>query len=264
MGVAISGGSVVSTLVEGNLIGTDAEGASSLGNTSDGLYISGGASDNTIGGTTAGSGNVISANGGDGVNDFQANDNVIAGNWIGTNASGTVVLGNTGDGVDVAMSSSVIIGGTALGAGNLISGNESDGVEINDSNGTLVQGNIIGLDQTGTLAFGNAGAGVLIDGGAIYNTIGGPVAGGRNFIAGNAEGVSITGSATAGTLVAGNLIGTDMEGTAAVPNLTAGITVGGGTGTTIGGTTTLAINVISGNDGDGIDLGRGDHHADHR
>ena len=98
---------------------------------------------------------------------------------------------------------------------------------------------------------------MLIDDGSVSNTIGGPVAGGRNFISGNAEGVLITGSSTAGTDVAGNLIGTDVEGTAAVGNLTAGIVIAGGTGATIGGTTVLAGNVISGNTGDGIDIGAG-------
>ena len=69
-------------------------------------------------------------------------------------------------------SSSVIIGGTAAGAGNLISGNATSGIEINDSKNTLIQGNLIGLDQTGTLALGNSGAGVLIDNGSVSNTIG--------------------------------------------------------------------------------------------
>ena len=150
-----------------------------------------------------------------------------------------------------------MIGGTIPAAGNLISGNNANGVEINDSSSTLVQGNLIGLDQTGTLAIGNSGAGVLIDNGSVSSTIGGPVAGGHNFISGNAEGVLITGSSTAGTDVAGNLIGTNVEGTGAVGNLTAGINIAGGTGATIGGAAALARNVISGNTGDGIDVGGG-------
>ena len=135
-----------------------------------------------------------------------------------------------------------------MGAGNLISGN-TNGVEINDSTGILVQGNLIGLDQTGTLALGNSGAGVLVDAGSSANTIGGAVGGARNVISGNAEGVMVTGAATTGTLIAGNLIGTDVKGTSAVANLGGGIDLAGGTGTTIGGTTSLARNVISGNDG---------------
>ena len=82
-------------------------------------------------------------------------------------------------------------------------------------------------------------------------------AGGRNFISGNAEGILITGSSTAGTDVAGNLIGTNVEGTAAVGNLTAGIVIAGGTGATIGAPDGPAGNLISGNKGDGIDIGAG-------
>ena len=191
------------------------------------------------------------------MDDIDANSNVIVGNWIGTNATGTAALGNGGDGVFVSGSSSVIIGGTAAGAGNLISSNATNGIEINDSTRTLIQGNLIGLDQTGTLALGNHGAGVLIDDGSVSNTVGSPVAGGRNFISGNAEGILITGSSTAATDVAGNLIGTDVEGTAAVGNLTAGVVVAGGTGATIGAADGPAGNVISGNIGDGIDIGAG-------
>ena len=242
-------------LIESSYIGIDSTGTKAMGNGAAGVAVIGGGTNNTIGGTTAGAGNVISANAGDGVDDIDANASLIAGNWIGTNAVGTAALANTGDGVYVALSSSVVIGGTSVGAGNLISGNNANGVEINDSSSTLVQGNLIGLDQTGTLAIGNRGAGVLIDDGSISITIGGPVAGGHNFIAANAVGVLITGSSTAGTLVAGNLIGTNVEGTAAVGNLTAGIDIAGGSGATIGGAATLARNVISGNTGDGIDIG---------
>ena len=242
-------------LVESSYIGIDSTGNNAMGNGEAGVAIIDGATGNTIGGSTAGSGNAISANAGDGVDDIDANSNLIAGNWIGTNATGTAALGNIGDGIFVSGSSSVIIGGTAEGDGNLISGNASNGVEINDSSGTLIQGNLIGLDQTGTAALGNRGAGVLIDNGSKSNTIGAPAAGGRNFISGNAEGILITGSSTAGTDVAGNLIGTDVEGTAAVGNLSGGIVIAGGTGAIIGAPDGPAGNVISGNMGDGIDIG---------
>ncbi len=244
-------------LIESSYIGIDSTGTKAMGNGEAGVAVIGGGMNNTIGGTTAGVGNVISASAGDGVDLIDANASLIAGNWIGTNALGTAPLANAGDGVYVAMSSSVIIGGTSVGAGNLISGNNSSGVEINDSESTLVQGNLIGLDQTGTLAIGNRGAGVLIDDGSISSTIGAPVAGGRNFISGNAEGVLVTGSSTAGTDIAGNLIGTNVEGTAAVSNLTAGIVIAGGSGATIGGAAAVARNVISANAGDGIDVGSG-------
>ena len=176
--------------------------------------------------------------------------------WIGTNFNGTAAVGNENDGVDITISSAITVGGTAQGAGNLISGN-LNGVEINNSSNILVQGNMIGLDQPGTLALGNTGAGVLIDSGSSANTIGGAVAGGRNFISGNAEGIIVTGAATTGTLIAGNLIGTDVKGTSSVANSGAGIELAAGTAATIGGTTVLARNVISGNQGDGLDVDTG-------
>ena len=52
---------------------------------------SGGATANTIGGTVAGAGNVISGNGQIGVTlvDSGTSNNIVAGNLIGTDASGT-------------------------------------------------------------------------------------------------------------------------------------------------------------------------------
>ena len=127
-------------LVQGNRIGTDITGTAALGNILYGVDISGsyiaGSTGNTIGGTAAGSGNVISANDGDGVYDIDSNGNLIASNWIGTIAGGTAALANTGDGVYVGGSSFVTVGGTAVGAGNMISGNDANGIEINDSTGT--------------------------------------------------------------------------------------------------------------------------------
>ena len=240
-------------IISGNDIGIDESGTTALGNLNFGVWIDGG-SGTTIGGSTAGAGNVISASGGVGVEIQSSSSTLIAGNWIGTNATGTATLRNAGDGVYVNQSSSTTIGGIATGAGNLISGN-TNGVEINDSSATLVQGNLIGLDQTGTLGLGNSEAGVLVDAGSSASTIGGAVGGARNFISGNAEGVMVTGTGTTETVVAGNFIGTDSNGIAAVGNHTAGITISGGSGTTIGGTTALARNVISGNLGDGVDVG---------
>ena len=71
---------------------------------------------------------------------------------------------------------------------------------------------------------------MLVDNGSLSSTVGGVVAGARNFISGNAAGVMVTGSSTAGTFVAGNLIGTNIEGTAAVGNLAGGIVIAGGSG----------------------------------
>ena len=75
-------------------------------------------SDNTIGGTTAGSGNVISGNGNDGIWLNGASDNVVDGNMIGTDSTGTQELGNTYSGVYIdARAPNNTIGGTTAGVG---------------------------------------------------------------------------------------------------------------------------------------------------
>jgi uncharacterized repeat protein (TIGR01451 family) len=88
-------------------------------------------------------------------------------------------------------------------------------------------------------------------------TIGGTTAGARNIISGNpGGGVGIVGFKEIDSLVQGNYIGTDASGVAAVPNGGPGVQVGpaGPAGTTIGGTTPEARNIISGNHSDGVRL----------
>src|SRR5262249_36614004 len=158
-----------------------------------------------------------------------------------TNLSGTDALANAVGVILEGGATGNTIGGTAAGMGNVISGNTGDGVQLNGTTttGNLVQGNFIGTDVTGEAPIGNTGAGVdVINPPA--NTIGGPVGGARNVLSANAEGVLITGSSTTGILVAGNLIGTDANGATALGNLTAGVVISAATGTTLGGTTTLA------------------------
>jgi hypothetical protein len=89
-------------------------------------------------------------------------DNVVEGNFIGTNATGTAAVLNGGDGVIIngPASTGNTIGGTAPAARNLISGNDEQGVEISASDANKVQGNLIGTDKTGTSDLGNVQDGV--------------------------------------------------------------------------------------------------------
>jgi len=97
-GVYLAGSDTVSNTVSGNYIGTTADGMSDLGN-SWGVRISG-ASNNIVGGSTAGERNVISGNGGVGVLiedplSTGASGNVVLGNHIGLAADGESTLENS-------------------------------------------------------------------------------------------------------------------------------------------------------------------------
>jgi titin len=113
-----------------------------------------------------------------------------------------------------------------------------------------VQGNFIGTNATGVRILGNSGDGVFING-APGNTVGGTTTGARNVISGNtAHGILILGSSATGNQVQGNYIGTNVAGTLSLYN-GIGVFINDAPGNTIGGMTTGARNVISGN-GEGV------------
>ena len=245
------GGDTTANLMQGNFIGTNSAGTAAIPNAALGVIIFG--PGNTIGGTAAGAGNVISGNGGEGVavGSSLATGNIVQGNLIGTDASGTADLGNAGSGVHLSVGVNNIIGGTAAGARNVISGNVAEGVIIDGgATGNFVQGNFIGTDSSGTVEIHNGFAGVFING-ANGNTIGGTVAGARNVLSGGGDrGITILGD---GNFVQGNFIGTDVSGTVALGNKLGGMLIGG-SNNLVGGTVAGAGNVISGNDIDGVQV----------
>ncbi|HMX28129.1 MAG TPA: SBBP repeat-containing protein, partial [Blastocatellia bacterium] len=149
-------------VVQGNTIGLAANRNAALGNSQHGVFIDGGASNNTIGGTTISARNLISGNTQCGVNINQNSsvNNVVQGNFIGTGTEGEA-FGN-GDGVCLNSANNTI-GGTVTGAGNLIAFNTGVGVNVagtSTSTGNRVLGNFIfGNGQLG-INLGSAGVSV--------------------------------------------------------------------------------------------------------
>ena len=137
-----------------------------------------------------------------------SSNNVVVGNFLGTDATGTVAKPNWA-GVATRTSNN-IIGGTSAADRNIISGNSVDGIQITGASGgsgNVVMGNYIGLDVTGTVDLGNTNQGVALYNGAKDNIIGGTAAGAGNVISGNnGEGVRVVTSGTTGNVVVGNLI----------------------------------------------------------
>ena len=207
-----------------------------------------------MGGTAAGARNLISGNGGNGVEVNVASGNAVLGNRIGTDINGTANLGNAADGVRLdAGSAANTVGGSTFAALNLISGNGGSGVAIDGagSTGNAVLGSRIGTDIRASKSLGNGLAGVLISGGAADNSVGG--AGAGDLIAGNGgAGVDIAGVGSSGTVVFGNLVGTN--GVIALANAVGVLIAGGATANSVGGTVSGSRNVISGNAADGVEI----------
>lgn len=181
--------------------------------------------------------------------------NIIAGCYIGTDASGRRPQGNgvagillSGDNV-----SHTLIGGTAGQDRNVISGNGGDGIEVRGlARNTQIVGNYIGVAADGRTAVPNGGSGVFLAG-ADNVTLGGTAAGAGNVISGNLRhGLQVRGST--GVLIQGNFIGVDAQGTSVVRNGGDGILLVDVLNAQVGGVSSSARNVISGNDGQGVTL----------
>jgi uncharacterized repeat protein (TIGR01451 family) len=261
-----------SNTIQGNLIGMLPTGLTAAPN-ANGIVLdtstpgAGGAPTNLIGGTLSGARNIISANTNAGIvlRGPGTTNNSIQGNDIGTNFDTTTGPGN-GYGVLIADgAANNTVGGSSVLLRNIISGNLIHAVWIDNASNNVVNGNIIGLNRVGDTAFPNGSgvdptAAVRISNNSSGNRIGGLASADANIISGNlGDGIFLDGGATEttrprSTLIQGNRIGTNASGNVAIPNGRNGIQLATGTDNTIGGSTTSARNIISGNALNGIYL----------
>jgi hypothetical protein len=133
-------------------------GSARLGNGMHGVSIAN-SNITSVGFSSAGSGNVISANGGAGVriSGSFASTNTLQRNYIGTDATGTVNLGNGSDGVWIVDAGSNSVGSSL---GNTIAFNGRDGVRVEGSAST---GNRIATNSISN----NAGLGINLGADAV-------------------------------------------------------------------------------------------------
>jgi len=161
-GVVVSDRGTTHNTVIGNFIGTDANGTAPLGNLT-GILC--GPEFNRIGGTRSGERNIISGNLGHGISIPDYSDNLILGNYIGTDVSGTQALGN---GLGISLDAGAVhdfIGGATQKERNVISGNGGAGVGIANAGVeyNFISGNTIGLDANGMTPLSNGWAGVQVE-----------------------------------------------------------------------------------------------------
>ncbi len=262
--------------IEGNYVGTRADGMTALANGNGGINVSGpgsiigGTLGTNPGGACTGACNLISGNNSSGLqvsNHFDyngagtiysaASGSVVAGNYIGVDVLGTAALPNTANGVDVG-APNVTVGGNTPAARNLVSGNGSFGITVFvnytaanvplavSGSGALIRGNFIGVNRAGTAPLTNGQGGV---GSWVPNvTIGGPAATDRNVIVSSTgTGVNLSRqtngaivySTGGNSVVQGNYIGVDEGGT---------VRMNGATGVFVSTSNNQILgNVIAGN-----------------
>jgi CSLREA domain-containing protein len=154
------------TLTE-NRIGTNVNGQVAIPNGIDGVAITDGATNNTVGGySSITDRNVISGNTACGVRIRDgATNNMVDYNLIGLNMNGTVAIPNGTAGVCIFNANDNIIGTSSAGVYQYISGNTREGIYIENSSGNFIgQTNRIGVAMDDTTAIGNGLQGVMFNG----------------------------------------------------------------------------------------------------
>ena len=249
----------------GNFIGTDVSGTRSLGNAQSGLRFESRA--NRIGGLTAAERNIISGNTNNGVYfvSVSASNNLVQGNFIGTDASGTAIVSNGVAGVGIDDAPRNVIGGS--GARNIISGNAYQAIYLRSNNavGNVIQGNYLGTDLNGTLNLANGATLLTLTNGAGNPTnnigggidvsaapatvIGGANPGEGNLIAANwRDAICLGDTGCSNTVIKGNFVGVQADGFTALGNEWHGVEIrsdGGCVGTFIGGSELGAGNIFA-------------------
>ncbi len=197
-GVTVQGAASSGNVVLGNFIGTNAAGTAAIPNQGiqSGVFILN-APGNTIGGTAAGAGNVISGNAQHALTivGATATGNLVQGNFVGTAADGATPLGNGGIGIDIVSAPGNTVGGTGT-ARNLVAHNQT-GMQIRTgADNNIVRNNSI---------TSNSGVAVRIDD-TSGNTIGGLVTGDGNTIQNNGTGIVVLTATSARNAILGNSI----------------------------------------------------------
>jgi hypothetical protein len=130
----------------------------------------------------------------------------------------------------------------------VISGNGGNGLRINNANNTTVQANFMGVGANNATVVANGGDGLLISGRSTNTQVGGVIPLGNVISGNNRNGIEVKDKASGFTSF-NTFAGLYAFG-AAAPNRQDGILV-----TSTGGNNLIRTSIVSGNLGNGIELG---------
>jgi len=251
-GVVIAAGSH-RNLMEGNFVGTTADGDAGLGNAGDGVWIDHASQNSLIGCKFRNNPfvyyNVVSANRGNGLRITDSNGTVVQGNFFGVGANNTTILGDRQDGILVDGTSANTQVGGVIPLGNAAAGNFRNGVEVAGRARGFETFNTFG----GLLPF--KGAAPNHDNGLLVTSTGGNNLARTNVFSGNrGNGIELTGNAR-GVTIDPDIVGLNTRGTGLLSNGGDGLLIAGNAhANVIGGNLRSVIhqNTFSGNKGFGV------------
>ena len=203
-------------VLNGNFVGTTADGDAAIGNVGDGVWING-ANNNSLEGCEFIDNpfvyyNVLSGNNRNGLRVTNSNNTVVQGNFLGIGANNTDTVSNRLDGIRVDGSSANTQVGGVIPLGNVSSGNGSNGIEVTGTASGFVTFNTFG----GLLAF--KGAAPNGNDGLLITSTGGHNLARTNVFSGNAQnGIELAGDAS-GVTIDPNIVGLTTNGGATLPN----------------------------------------------
>jgi len=239
--------------VQGNFFGVGANNTTIVGNRLDGILVDGSSVHTQVGGVIP-LGNVSAGNGMNGIAVLGTVRKFVTFNTFG----GLLAFkGAAPNGLNGLLITST--GGGNLVRTNVFSGNEGNGIELaGDASGVTVDPDIAGLTTKGDAVLPNGGDGLLIDGTAHGNTIGGTLISviPQNTFSGNSGyGVVIAGRAH-DNRVFRSFIGTQVLGINALGNKKGGVLITDHAHSNLIGQQEVCrpSNLISGNAGIGVTL----------
>jgi parallel beta-helix repeat protein len=279
-GISLHGSS--SNTIVSNRIGTSVDGTTAIANGGNGIWVTQRSNGNTIGGDVIGVnaegepndptndegqggpngtqviatpplGNLVSGNGQNGILiDTRSQNNLLQGNFVGTDVTGNAPLGNAGDGIAINGANNNSLIGCLVDQNpfvyyNVVSGNGANGLHVTNSNNVLVQANFFGIGANNAVTVGNALNGILIDGSSRNTKLGGIIPLG-NVSSGNGEnGVEV--ADTASGFLSFNTFAGLFAFYGAAPNGNDGLLI-----TSTGGNQTVQTNIFSGNLNNGMEI----------